>query len=90
MKLEKYISVIRLFQINKDLKTIKKLEYSFICFCIYWNPPMLNIENQVSSLITLNAESLIFWLLMVIMIRAYSFISVPITYTFPRANNVYF
>lgn len=57
-----------------------KCSYIF-CFCVYWNPPMLNIENQASLLITIHVKSLFVSLLPVVMIRAYTFTYVPITYT---------
>lgn len=64
---------------------------------------MLNIENQASLLITIHVKSLFVSLLPVVMIRAYTFTYVPITYTrdayilsiyvpaytFPRGKNVY-
>lgn len=42
---------------------------------------MLNIENQASLLITIHVKSLFVSLLPVVMIRAYTFTYVPITYT---------
>lgn len=52
----------------------------FLFLCLL-ESPMLNIENQASLLITIHVKSLFVSLLPVVMIRAYTFTYVPITYT---------